>query len=80
MAVSEILPITSGRKGVGNRYVVSWAARGDEASIPSESRTVPDTDTMPNFVYVRVCAGEPMPGVFLVSNRMPKDQAVEELF
>jgi len=35
---------------------------------------------MPNFVYDRLIAGEPMPGVFLVSNRMPKGQAVDELF
>jgi hypothetical protein len=35
---------------------------------------------MPNFVYDRFIAGELMPGVFLVSNRMPKGQAVDELF
>jgi hypothetical protein len=34
---------------------------------------------MPNFAYDRVRAGEPMPGVFLVSNRMPKGLAVEQL-
>src|SRR5579862_1253851 len=38
-----------------------------------------DRDTIPNFAYDRVRAGEPMPGVFLVSDRMPKGQAVEEL-
>jgi predicted nuclease of predicted toxin-antitoxin system len=39
-----------------------------------------DRDTMPNFVYDRLNVGEPMPGVFLVSNRMSKGQAVDELF
>ncbi|MCI0638050.1 MAG: DUF5615 family PIN-like protein [Gemmataceae bacterium] len=39
-----------------------------------------DRDTIPNFAYTRVRAGEPMPGVFLVSDRMPNGQAVEELF
>jgi predicted nuclease of predicted toxin-antitoxin system len=38
-----------------------------------------DRDTMPGFVNDRVSAGQPMPGVFLVSNTMPKGRAVEEL-
>jgi len=43
--------------------ILAWAA--------NENRIVltHDRDTMPNFVYERVIAGEPMPGVFLVSNR-----------
>jgi hypothetical protein len=39
-----------------------------------------DRDTLPGFVYDRVVAGAPMPGLFLVSNRMPKGRAIEELF
>jgi predicted nuclease of predicted toxin-antitoxin system len=54
--------------------ILAWAA--DENRI----LLTHDRDTMPNFVYDRVIAGEPMPEVFLVSNRMPKGQAVEELF
>jgi hypothetical protein len=38
-----------------------------------------DRDTLPEFVYDRIRAGEPMPGVFLVSDRMPKGKAVHEL-
>jgi predicted nuclease of predicted toxin-antitoxin system len=38
-----------------------------------------DRDTMPNFAYDRVRAGEPIPGVFLVKDRMPKGQAIEQL-
>ncbi|HZW31937.1 MAG TPA: hypothetical protein VFF52_14600 [Isosphaeraceae bacterium] len=34
---------------------------------------------MPNFAYDRVRASEPMPGVFLVRDRMPKGQAIEQL-
>ena len=62
------------RSGSPDAVILSWAA-SDERILLTHDR-----DTMPNFVYVRVCAGEPMPGVFLVSNRMPKGQAVEELF
>jgi len=54
--------------------ILAWAADEDRILLTH------DRDTMPNFVYERVIAGEPMPGVFLVSNRMPKGQAVEELF
>jgi predicted nuclease of predicted toxin-antitoxin system len=60
--------------GSPDPVILNWAA-GEERILLTHDR-----DTMPNFVYARVCAGEPMPGVFLVSNRMPKGQAVEELF
>jgi predicted nuclease of predicted toxin-antitoxin system len=36
-------------------------------------------DTMPNFAYDRVLAGQPMPGVFLVSDLMPVGQAIDEI-
>jgi predicted nuclease of predicted toxin-antitoxin system len=64
----------AGLAGSSDPTILAWAAE--------ESRILltHDRDTMPNFVYDRVIAGEPMPGVFLVSNRMPKGQAVEELF
>ena len=54
--------------------ILAWAADEDRILLTH------DRDTMPKFVYDRVIAGEPMPGVFLVSSRMPKGQAVEELF
>jgi predicted nuclease of predicted toxin-antitoxin system len=54
--------------------ILAWAAGEDRILLTH------DRETMPNFAYDRVRAGEPMPGVFLVSNRMPKGQAVEELF
>jgi predicted nuclease of predicted toxin-antitoxin system len=52
--------------------ILAWAA-GEERILLTHDR-----DTMPNFAYHRVRAGEPLPGVFLVSNLMPKGQAVEE--
>ena len=68
------MPWNSGLAGSPDPVILAWAA--SEERIPLTH----DRDTMPNFVYVRVRAGEPMPGVFLVSNRMPKGQAFEELF
>ena len=38
-----------------------------------------DRQTIPGFVYARVDAGEPMPGVFLVSKKLPIGQAVDEI-
>jgi predicted nuclease of predicted toxin-antitoxin system len=53
--------------------VLAWAA--------GENRTLltHDRDTMPSFAYDRVLTGEPMPGVFLVSDRMAKGEAIEQL-
>jgi predicted nuclease of predicted toxin-antitoxin system len=38
-----------------------------------------DRDTMPFFAHGRVSAGQPMPGVFLVSDVMPVGQAIDEI-
>ena len=57
-----------------DHVILDWAAREDRILLNH------DRDTMSNLVYARVRAGEPLPGVFLISNRMPKGQAVEELF
>jgi hypothetical protein len=53
--------------------ILVWAA-GENRVLMTHDR-----DTTPNFAFDRVPAGEPMPGVFLVSDRMPKGQAIEEL-
>jgi hypothetical protein len=53
--------------------VLAWAASEDRIPLTH------DRDTMPNFAYERIRAGEPKAGVFLVSDRMPKGQAVDEL-
>jgi len=53
--------------------ILAWAA--------SEQRIVltHDRESVPGFAYARVNAGEPMPGVFLVSDHMPKGQAIDQL-
>jgi predicted nuclease of predicted toxin-antitoxin system len=38
-----------------------------------------DRETVPGFAYQRVRAGEPMAGVFLVSDHMPKGVAIDQL-
>ncbi|MHB1560788.1 MAG: DUF5615 family PIN-like protein [Isosphaeraceae bacterium] len=59
--------------GSPDPVVLAWAAGEDRVLLTH------DCDTMPNFAYDRVRAGEPMAGVFLVSDRMPKGEAVEQL-
>jgi predicted nuclease of predicted toxin-antitoxin system len=56
-----------------DQTILAWAA--------AEGRVVltHDRETMPNFAYDRVRAGQPMPGIFLVSDLMPKGQAIEEI-
>lgn len=53
--------------------ILAWAA--------VEGRVVltHDRDTMPNFAYERVRAGESMSGVFVVSDLMPTGQAIDEI-
>jgi hypothetical protein len=38
-----------------------------------------DRATMPDFAYARVIAGQPMPGVFVVNDRMSIRQTIDEL-
>ncbi len=53
--------------------VLAWAA------VEGRMLLTHDRDTVPNFAYDRVRAGQTMPGVFLVSDRMPAGQAIDEI-
>jgi predicted nuclease of predicted toxin-antitoxin system len=53
--------------------VLAWAAAEGRILLTH------DRETIPNFAYDRVRAGEPMPGVFLVTNLMPVGQAIDEM-
>jgi predicted nuclease of predicted toxin-antitoxin system len=64
----------AGLAATPDAIILAWAAAEGRVLLTH------DRDTIPNFAYDRVRAGEPIPGVFLVSDRMPKGQAVEELF
>jgi predicted nuclease of predicted toxin-antitoxin system len=53
--------------------VLAWAA------VEGRILLTHDRDTLPNFAYDRVHAGQPLPGVFLVSDLMPVGQAIDEI-
>jgi predicted nuclease of predicted toxin-antitoxin system len=53
--------------------ILEWAAANNRIVVTH------DQATMPDFAYARVGAGQPMPGVFVVPDRMAVRQAIEEL-
>jgi hypothetical protein len=53
--------------------VLEWAAAHGLVLLTHDHKTIP------SFVYDRVPAGLPMPGVFLVSTDMPIGQTIDEL-
>jgi hypothetical protein len=62
-----------GLGGAIDPTVLAWAAAAGRIVLTH------DRSTMPSFAYERVQSGEPMPGVFVVSDKMPIGQAVDEL-
>jgi hypothetical protein len=59
--------------GADDPTVLAWTARAGLVLVTH------DVNTIPGFAYERVGAGEPMPGVVVVSDSMPIGQAIEEL-
>lgn len=53
--------------------ILAWAAVHDYILVTHDRATVPE------YAYDRVAAGERMPGVFLLNDRMPPRQAIDEL-
>lgn len=53
--------------------VLAWAAANNRILLTH------DHATMPDFAYARVVAGQSMPGVFVVHDRMATRRAIEEL-
>ena len=53
--------------------ILAWAAAEGRILLTH------DRDTMPYYVTQRVDAGHTTPGVFLVSDRMPIGQAIDEI-
>ncbi len=62
-----------GLSGTSDPDLLAWAA------VEGRILLTHDRDTMPNFAYDRVRAGQPLPGVFLVSDLMPVGQAIAEI-
>jgi predicted nuclease of predicted toxin-antitoxin system len=63
----------SGLEEAEDPVILAWAAANNRLVLTH------DRATMPDFAYARVRAGEPMPGVVVVSDRLAVRQAIEEL-
>jgi predicted nuclease of predicted toxin-antitoxin system len=53
--------------------ILEWAAANNRIVLTH------DRATMPDFAYARVAAGRPMPGVFVLNDRLAIRQAIEAL-
>jgi predicted nuclease of predicted toxin-antitoxin system len=53
--------------------ILDWAANNERILLTH------DRATMPDFAYDRLLKGQPMSGVFLINDRMPTRQAIDEL-
>jgi len=53
--------------------ILEWAATQGRILLTHDRRTIPP------FAYARIAAGQPMPGVFLVSDDMAIGHAIEEI-
>jgi predicted nuclease of predicted toxin-antitoxin system len=62
-----------GLEGAADPAVLAWAAEDHRILLTH------DRATMPDFAYARVVAGQPMPGVFVLNDRLPVRQAIDEL-
>lgn len=62
-----------GLQGREDPDLLTWAAEDDRIVLTH------DRSTMPDHAYGRVANGESMPGVFVVSDRRPVREAIEEL-
>jgi hypothetical protein len=62
-----------GLSGADDRTILEWAA-GEGRLLLTH-----DVTTLTRYAYDRARAGQPMPGVFEVSRRVPLGQAIEDL-
>jgi predicted nuclease of predicted toxin-antitoxin system len=62
-----------GLEGAIDPGVLAWAAAQGRIVLTHDRATFPD------FAFERVAAGEPMPGVFVVNDRLPVGRAIDEL-
>lgn len=72
-AVDLVTVQDAGRSGTSDPDVLAWAAAEGRVLITHDIRTMKD------FAYGRVAAGEVMPGVVAVPDRMPVAQAIDDL-
>ena len=53
--------------------ILAWAAANNRIVLTH------DRATMPDFAYARVVTGQPMPGVFVLDDRLSVRQAIDEI-
>ncbi|MGG6239866.1 DUF5615 family PIN-like protein [Nodosilinea sp. AN01ver1] len=63
----------AGLRMVDDAAILAWAAVNDRILLTY------DRATMPDFAYARLTKAEPMAGMFVVNDRMPMRQAIDEL-
>jgi hypothetical protein len=59
--------------GADDPEVLAWAAENDRIVLTH------DRATMASYAYERVTAGSAMPGVFLLNDRLPIGEAIQEI-
>ncbi len=62
-----------GLREVDDPAILGWAADNERILLTH------DRATMPDFAYERLVREEPMPGMFVINDRMPIRQAIDEL-
>ncbi|AFY47439.1 hypothetical protein Nos7524_1564 [Nostoc sp. PCC 7524] len=62
-----------GLRQVDDPAILAWAASNERILLTH------DRATMPEFAYERLVRGELMAGLFVVNDRMPTRQAIDEL-
>lgn len=59
--------------GADDAAVLAWAAEHDRILVTH------DRATLPSRAHERVVSGQPMPGAFILNDRLPPGRAIEEL-
>jgi len=62
-----------GLRKVDDPAILDWAASNGRILLTH------DRATMPNFAYERLSQGQPMSGLFVINDRMPVRQVIDEL-
>jgi predicted nuclease of predicted toxin-antitoxin system len=62
-----------GLEAADDPIILAWAAANNCIVLTH------DRATMPEFAYARIVSGQPMPGVFVLDDRMSVRQAIDEL-
>lgn len=64
---------SAGLRGSTDLEILAWAAEHDRILVTHDRATLPD------YAFERVTSGKAMPGVFVINNRLPIGQAIDEI-